>query len=39
MNEVEFTVMDVDWVDLSAKQSEWMQKWDTEIKDTGKDVK
>lgn len=38
MNEVEFTVMDVDWVDLSAKQSEWMQKWDTEIKDAGKDV-
>lgn len=39
MADVEFTVMDVDWVDLSAKQSEWMQKWDTEIKDTGKDVK
>lgn len=39
MAEIKFNVMDVDWVDLSAKQSEWMQKWDTEIKDTGKDVK
>ena len=39
MADVEFSVMDVDWVDLSAKQSEWMQKWDTEIKDIGKDVK
>jgi iron(III) transport system substrate-binding protein len=38
MEEVTFTPMDVDWVDLSAKQSEWMQKWDTEIKDSGKDV-
>lgn len=39
MRDVEFAIMDVDWIDLSAKQSEWMQKWDTEIKDTGKDVK
>lgn len=39
MGEVSFKVMDVDWVDLSAKQSEWMQKWDTEIKDSKKDVK
>lgn len=39
MEEITFNVMDVDWVDLSSKQSEWMQKWDTEIKDTGKDVK
>lgn len=39
MGEITFKAMDVDWVDLSSKQSEWMQKWDTEIKDTGKDVK
>ncbi|SCZ76455.1 extracellular solute-binding protein [Acidaminobacter hydrogenoformans] len=39
MSEVTFKVMDVDWVDLSAKQSEWMQKWDTEIKSSDKDVK
>ena len=39
MEEITFNVMDVDWVDLSAKQSQWMQKWDTDIKDTGKDVK
>lgn len=32
-----FKVMDVDWSSLSAKQSEWMQKWDTEVKDSGKD--
>jgi len=39
MGEITFKAMDVDWVELSAKQSEWMQKWDTEVKDTGKDVK
>jgi iron(III) transport system substrate-binding protein len=38
MEEITFKAMDVDWVDLSEKQSQWMQKWDTEIKDTGKDV-
>ena len=38
MDEITFEAMDVDWVDLSEKQSQWMQKWDTEIKDTGKDV-
>jgi len=31
--------MNVDWGALAAKQSEWMQKWDTEIKDSGKDKK
>lgn len=39
MSEIQFEPMDVDWTDLSAKQSDWMQKWDTEIKDSGKDVK
>ena len=39
MGEVTFKVMDVNWVDLAAKQSEWMQKWDTEIKGAKKDVK
>ncbi|NLY35774.1 MAG: extracellular solute-binding protein [Tissierellia bacterium] len=38
MAEVTFNVMDVDWANLAAKQSEWMQKWDTQIKDAGKDV-
>lgn len=38
MGDVSFKAMDVDWVDLSAKMSEWMQKWDTEIKDSKKDV-
>lgn len=38
MGKVEFNVMEVDWVELSEKQSEWMQKWDTEIKGSGKDV-
>ncbi len=32
-------VMNVDWGALATKQSEWMQKWDTEIKDSGKDTK
>lgn len=37
MGEITFRVMDVDWGDLAAKQSEWMQHWDMEIKDSGKD--
>jgi iron(III) transport system substrate-binding protein len=39
MSEIQFKVMDVDWGALSNKQSEWMQKWDAEIKDSGKDKK
>lgn len=38
MSEIEITAMDVDWADLALKQSEWMQKWDTEIKDSNKDA-
>lgn len=39
MGEIQFRVMDVDWGDLASKQSEWMQHWDMEIKDSGKDTK
>lgn len=39
MSEIQFKVMDVDWGALSGKQSEWMQKWDAQIKDSGKDSK
>ena len=39
MGQVELKVMDVDWGALAAKQSEWMQHWDTEIKDSAKDQK
>lgn len=39
MSEIQFKVMDVDWGALSDKQSQWMQKWDAEIKDSGKDKK
>ncbi|MBN2897839.1 MAG: extracellular solute-binding protein [Clostridia bacterium] len=38
MSEIELNIMDVDWGALSKSQSEWMQKWDSEIKDTQKDV-
>jgi iron(III) transport system substrate-binding protein len=38
MAETKFKIMDVDWQDLAAKQSAWMQKWDAEIKDNGKDA-
>ena len=38
MGEIEITAMDVDWADLSSKQSEWMQKWDLEFKDASKDA-
>ncbi|WP_321405221.1 extracellular solute-binding protein [Maridesulfovibrio sp.] len=39
MGEIKFRVMNVDWGALASKQSEWMQKWDMEIKDSGKDKK
>lgn len=39
MSEIQFKVMEVDWGALSGKQSEWMQKWDAQIKDSGKDSK
>ena len=39
MAETSFKVMTVDWKKLATVQSEWMQKWDTEVKDTGKDPK
>lgn len=39
MGEIQFKVMDVDWGTLSARQSPWMQKWDSEVKDSGKDKK
>lgn len=39
MAETRFKVMDVDWRDLAAKQSAWIQKWDAEIKDGAKDGK
>jgi iron(III) transport system substrate-binding protein len=38
MGEIQLNVMDVDWGALSQTQSEWMQKWDTEIKDAQKDA-
>ena len=39
MSEIQFKVMAVDWAALPGKQSEWMQKWDAQIKDSGKDSK
>lgn len=39
MAKTSFKVMDVDWQALATKQSRWMQKWDTEVKSTGKDTK
>ena len=32
MQEIKFKAMDVDWKVLSENQSDWMQKWDSEIK-------
>ena len=37
MGEIEITAMDVDWADLATKQSDWMQQWDTDVKDGSKD--
>lgn len=39
MADTSFKVMDVDWQDLAAKQSGWIQKWDSEIKSVSKDKK
>lgn len=39
MAKTNFKVMDVDWQDLAAKQSAWIQKWDAEVKDSAKDTK
>lgn len=39
MGKTTFKVMDVDWKDLAAKQSAWIQKWDSEIKSGDKDKK
>ena len=39
MGKTKFKIMDVDWQDLSKKQSAWMQKWDAEVKDSNKDKK
>jgi iron(III) transport system substrate-binding protein len=38
MGEIEITAMDVDWTDLASKESEWMQTWDAEYKDSEKDA-
>lgn len=39
MSKTTYKPMDVDWKVLSQKQSDWMQKWDSEIKNSEKDVK
>lgn len=39
MGEIKIKAMDVDWGALAGKQSEWMQHWDMEIKDSAKDKK
>lgn len=35
----EYKAMDIDWAVISQKQGEWLQKWDTEIRDSAKDIK
>ncbi|MGB5824763.1 MAG: extracellular solute-binding protein [Proteocatella sp.] len=37
--QTEYKAMDVDWGVISKKQGEWLQKWDTEIRDSSKDLK
>ncbi|WP_373601078.1 extracellular solute-binding protein [Paraclostridium bifermentans] len=39
MQDAKYKVMDVDWSVIAEKQGEWMQKWDSEIKDSNKDIK
>ncbi len=33
-----YKAMDIDWGVVSEKQSEWLQKWDTEIRNADKDL-
>lgn len=35
----DYKAMDVDWGIISENQSEWLQKWDTEIRNADKDLK
>lgn len=39
MAETRIKPMQVDWGGLAVRQSEWMQKWDAEVKDLSKDKK
>ncbi|ADI00140.1 extracellular solute-binding protein [Salisediminibacterium selenitireducens] len=38
MQDITFNVMDVDWDHLAEHQADWMQTWDTDVKDSEKDV-
>lgn len=37
--QTDYKAMNVDQSVISAKQNEWLQKWDTEVRDSSKDVK
>jgi iron(III) transport system substrate-binding protein len=37
--QTEYKAMDVNWSVISEKQKSWLQKWNTEIRDSNKDVK
>lgn len=39
MKDSKYKAMDIDWSVLAEKQGEWMQKWDSEIKDINKEEK
>ena len=39
MADTKIKAMNVNWGTLAARQSEWMQKWDSEIKESSKDKK
>ena len=37
--QTEYKAMDVDWSVISERQNEWLQKWDSEIRNADKDLK
>lgn len=37
--QTDYKAMNTDWAAVSEKQSEWLQKWDTEIRNSSKDLK
>ena len=36
--QTEFTALDVDWAEISANQSAWLEKWETDYLDADKKV-
>lgn len=36
--QIPFKIMEVDWENISSNESEWLNMWDTEIRDSSRDI-